>query len=324
MEGIEFKQPNFGFFIGKAEDADVRKKATSGGIGTSVVKYLLSTEGYDTALTFRFDQKRCMYIPILIHNFEDYNICGSVYQDIDIPHFLRNHLNEIEKGVILSAPPCQIPLIKKILEPYDIKSFVISFCCSGQTSIEGTWKYYDLLGIERLTVKNMQYRGNGWPSGIQIELTDGRIVYRDNWTEPWSDLQKSKLYSPKRCCLCKLDASYISDITLADPWLDKYRELDTVGHTMYLINTEYGQKVIGEMIEEEVITAVSVNWEKYSLAQKENLDKCNNLRENRKQIELLLKLKENRFYFWGVTQNLFTIKCHIKLMNVLRRFFHVL
>ena len=61
-----------------------------------------------------------------------------------------------------------------MLDRNNINNFIISFCCSGQTTLEGTWLCYRYMGIDKSQVINMQYRGNGWPSGIQIELFDGK------------------------------------------------------------------------------------------------------------------------------------------------------
>jgi coenzyme F420-reducing hydrogenase beta subunit len=318
------KTAAFGYFVGRSEDKDIRIKSTSGGIGTSIVKYLLSTEEYDTALSFEFDKKRCMYIPKFIHDFTEYNNCGSIYQEIDIPNFLRAHLNEIGKGVILSAPPCQIPLIRKIFQPLQVNTFVISFCCSGQTTIEGTWKYYDIIGVKKEKVRKIQYRGNGWPSGIQIELDDGKIIYRDNWTKPWTDLFLSRLFSPKCCCLCKLVTSYNSDISLADPWLKKYRQNDTEGHTMYLVNTEKGKSVIVKMTNNGLISSVPSSEGEFFQAQKENVDKARRIEETKKMINIHLKLKKNRLFVKLASYSLFTIRIHNKIMNVICRLFSVI
>ena len=136
--------------------------------------------------------------------------------------------------------PCQVQGIRSVLDRNNINNFIISFCCSGQTTLEGTWLCYRYMGIDKSQVINMQYRGNGWPSGIQIELFDGKKIYKNNYTNPWRLMHQSKLFRPKRCLMCKEDISYKADVSLADPWLGKYKISDKIGHTMFLINTEKG------------------------------------------------------------------------------------
>lgn len=162
------------YYIGYSTDDLIRYKASSGGIGTSIIKYLLSTSEYDTSMTFVYDKEKCGYIPKLIYDFNEINICGSVYQDIDIFSFLKENISSIKNGIIVTCMPCQVQGIRSVLDRNNINNFIISFCCSGQTTLEGTWLCYRYMGIDKSQVINMQYRGNGWPSGIQIELFDGK------------------------------------------------------------------------------------------------------------------------------------------------------
>lgn len=60
------------YYIGYSTDDLIRYKASSGGIGTSIIKYLLSTSEYDTSMTFVYDKEKCGYIPKLIYDFRMY------------------------------------------------------------------------------------------------------------------------------------------------------------------------------------------------------------------------------------------------------------
>lgn len=88
------------FFIGHSNSQEDRYKASSGGIGTAIIKYLLSKPEYGTSITFLFDRKECKYIPKIIHSPEELNICGSIYHDIDIAQFLAKHMQEVESGLV--------------------------------------------------------------------------------------------------------------------------------------------------------------------------------------------------------------------------------
>ena len=46
------------YYIGYSTDDLIRYKASSGGIGTSIIKYLLSTSEYDTSMTFVYDKEK--------------------------------------------------------------------------------------------------------------------------------------------------------------------------------------------------------------------------------------------------------------------------
>ena len=314
---IEQGKP-LGYYIGHVCDVEHRHRASSGGIGTMLQKYMLSTGQYGTSITFQYNVKRCMYEAKLIHTAEEVNICGSIYQDINIAQFVRDHIKEISNGIVVSCPPCQVTAIRNLLHRENIPCFIISFCCSGQTTIEGTWKYYELLGIRKEDVVNMQYRGNGWPSGIQVWLKDGTNVFHGNYTEPWKTLHASRLYRPKRCFFCTSDTNYKSDISLADPWLPDYLSNDKIGSTLFLINTSRGQEAINALSSQKLIEYESTDFNSYYSAQRPNVEKRNILLYQKtwqKKLNLLAEKPNIRAFFGkGIKQMTMLIKIRQALM----------
>lgn len=309
------------YYIGYSIDEIERYKATSGGIGSCVQKYLLSHNYYGTSITFEFNKYLCMFEPKLIYSHNDINICGSIYQDINIYSFIKANLDKIKRGIVLSCPPCQVIPIRQLLKKNNIPCFIISFCCSGQTTIEGTWKYYELLGVKKEDVVNMQYRGNGWPSGIQIWLKDGTVVRKDNFTEPWVSLHQSKLYAPKRCLYCKLDTGRNADVSLADPWLERYKSSDKIGATMFLPFTEEGMNVISEMHETGLIEYHCSNYDDYAIAQAPNIHKELRQKKYISFIRMHLSLVSKQWYFNWATKNLSHIKMHNKVLRLIYGFY---
>ena len=301
---------NSAYYIGHTKDEQERHKSSSGGIGSALIRYLLSLPEFGTSLTFVFNKEACRYAPKLIHSADEINVCGSVYQDIDLPKFIKDHLREIKEGMVVSCMPCQVSTIRTILNRAKIPNFIISLVCSGQTKVEGTWCYYKFLGIHREDVVNMQYRGNGWPSGIQIWLKDGRKVYRDNYTEPWVTIHRSNLFRPKRCFFCKRDTNYNADISLADPCLKVYKENDKIGHTLFVIHSEKGQQVIEEMRDNTLISYKESDYQSYCIAQQPNVHKAARVQHEKKRIEQRLKRCENKLYHRIFTSSYRMMKIH--------------
>ena len=276
-------------------------------------KHLLSTGQYGTSITFQFNAKRCMYEAKLIHTAEEVNICGSIYQDINIAQFVRDHIKEISNGIVVSCPPCQVTAIRNMLHKEGIPCFIISFCCSGQTTIEGTWKYYELLGIKKEDVVNMQYRGNGWPSGIQIWLKDGTKIYHDNYTNPWKAIHTSWLYRPQRCFFCIFDTSYTADISLADPWLENYKRYDNEGNTLFVINTALGQKTIKQLKTSDIISYEEISSDIYRTAQENNLLKKIYVHNQKKRLKRISRFTNNSFIRHLFSNNIFMMRLFHKL-----------
>lgn len=312
-------QEKCSYYIGYSNEKEDRIKASSGGIGTAITKYLLGTSDYDTAITFHYDVQECMYVPRLINSASELNICGSVYQDIDIPNFLSSNITKVKGGLVVSCPPCQVSAIRQLCRKHNRKVFIISFCCSGQTTVEGTWKYYEFLGVSKENVLNMQYRGNGWPSGIQILLKNGEKLYRDNYTEPWVTLHQSWLYRPKRCFFCKRDTGRNADVSLADPWIDRYKKNDTVGHTQFLVLTEEGRKIINCMKSMELITYVDSTYDEYATAQAPNIHKELTVMKHRRYLGRISRLTSNKYYRSWATFSFVHMRKHLLIMRFLGR-----
>ena len=300
-----------GYYIGYASEQNLRYKASSGGIGTALQKYLLSLDDFGTSVTFVFNSNKCMYEPKMVYTSDDINVCGSIYQDVDIFEFVKDNINNIRSGIVVTCPPCQVSALKQLFKKNGIQAFIISFCCSGQTTIEGTWRYYEFLGIKKEDVANMQYRGNGWPSGIQIWLKNGNFIYRDNYTEPWSIIHKSGLYRPKRCYYCKLDTSYKADISIADPWLKNYKLNDKIGNTLFLINTEQGMDVISKMQELNLIDCIKSDYNSYYNAQKNNIEKVKRNSGQQAFLNNITRLVSCGLYVSLFSKTLWLMKLHV-------------
>ena len=308
------------YYIGYATNPTIRKKASSGGIGTEITRYLLSLPEYETSLTFIFDKNKCMYVPKIIHTAEEINICGSIYHDIDVPRYLRDNIEQIRGGVVVTCAPCHVTAVRQLLSRSKHPCFIISYCCSGQMLIEGTWKYYELLGVNKNNVIDMQYRGNGWPSGIQISLKDGSKIFRENYSEPWLTIHSSKLFMPRRCFYCKRDTGRNADVSLADPWLSEYLNKENIGSTLFIPFTQKGIDIIGIMHHKKIIDFSLSSYKDYSIAQAPNIKKELWVMSQKAYINNLIKLISKAWYFNFATKNIKNMRLHLKLMQYLYRF----
>lgn len=183
----------------------------------------------------------------------------------------------------------------------------MSFCCSGQTTIEGTWCYYRFIGIDKTQIVNMQYRGNGWPSGIQIKLKNGKNIFYKNYTNPWKLIHQSLLFRPKRCLFCKRDTGHNADISLADPWLDEYKSNDNVGNTLFMVNTELGRLIFNNLKNDKIIDIVKSNYDEYAKAQYTNIQKEFFVTNNIKYIKKLSDIIYIKWYRKIVTSSIFSM-----------------
>lgn len=307
------------YHIGYSQEKDIRYLASSGGVGTAIIKYLLESERFGTTMTFVFNTQECRYEPKLIYDFSDYKNCGSIYQDTDNIGFIRENLKEIRNGIVVTCMPCQVAAIRYILNKQNIPSFIISLCCSGQTTIEGTWLYYKLLGIDRKDVCNIQYRGNGWPSGIRIKLKDGTEVYRDNYTYPWTLMHKSLLYRPERCLFCKEKTNMHSDVTLADPWLKEYMDNDRTGNSFIISNYE-GDTILNEMENKGLLVLRDSDEKEFIESQRGTIEAKVKDSKHKAFNRMVAGMgREGSFYKKVFTCSEAMLKSHLFIMKMLRK-----
>lgn len=307
------------YYIGCSADTNIRYHSSSGGVGTAIIKYLLETGEYGTAMSFFFDKEKCQYGIKLIYDYSDYNNCGSVYQDTDTISFIKNNILNIKEGIIVTCLPCQVKPIRTILARNKVKHFIISLCCSGQTTVQGTWFYYKLLGIKKNDVNCIQYRGNGWPSGIQIELNDGSIIRKENYTYPWTLMHESMLFRPKRCLSCTIKTSEMADVSLADPWLKEFIQNDKTGHSVIICN-EIGDAIIKEMHDKDLLTYSVIDKDTYIKSQLGTIQTKAKSNQYRRFNKMLGKMGEEKsLYKRIVTSSVLFVKIHTQLMLLFRR-----
>lgn len=310
------------YYIGYSLNKDIRNSSSSGGVGSAIIKYLLSQKRFGTAITFVFNKAKCQYVPHIIHNYDDYNNCGSIYQDIPLVDFIKNNINEIKDGIVITCMPCQVKPIKSLLSRRSIDNFIISLCCSGQTTVEGTWYYYKLLKINKDDVYHMQYRGDGWPSGIKIKLKNGNTIRKDNYTYPWTIMHKSLLFRPRRCLYCTKKTSQDSDVSLADPWLKEYIENDKIGNSIVIISSTFGAEVINNMLDEKELELKEIEEETYIKSQLGTIEQkaksCEHPTFNK---TVSYMGKDGSLYKRIATYSELFLKMHNRFIKILYKFF---
>lgn len=302
-------------FIGYANNEQLRYLSSSGGVITAVIKYLFDSRKIDSFLGCSYNIEKCCYEPTLIHSFEEYELVGSVYQEMDLVPYVKEHISEIKKTILIVCSPCLVKAFRSILKKNGLDSIIIDYFCSGQTTLEGTYCYYRFLGLNKSDVQNIRYRGNGWPNGIEITLRSGEIIKRPNYTEPWRTIHVSELFRPKRCFYCKNVESEHADISVGDPWLKEYIDMDSKGNSLFLVHSDLGNSIINEMLNKNEIIAKHVDYELYEISQRPSLYRKNNVALMKNFYDLKIKIINNNWYSVWAQKNFKNMKKHIWIMN---------
>lgn len=248
-------------YIGYSIDSTIRYKASSGGVGSAIVKYLLDNGQCDYALSFEWDKLNLCYQPIFISDFSQYNICGSIYQEINIIDCVKNFLNTCNRGdkIVLFCLPCQTRALRHICDRAGLDTIIIGLTCSSQQSKDASLYLLNQIGINENDVVDLRYRGNGWPGGVSITTNNGTHFFIKNNNSIWRDIFHSKLFIQHRCFMCNNTLNTYADISLADPWLKHYVENEKLGQTLFTSFTSKGEQLIQDCLNNNYINAIEVD-----------------------------------------------------------------
>lgn len=317
VEHQKFNKAMITTYIGYSTNQDIRNKSTSGGIGSSIIKYLFEKNIIQSSISFKFDKKTLQYQPHIIYNYSEYNICGSIYHEINLIQFIKENIHLIKGTFLYFAIPCQIRPINQILKNANIESISIGLVCSSQQTIGATKYLLKRLNIEEKDVKHIQYRGNGWPSGIQIKLEDGKEIHLPNNKSLWSDIFHSKLFIKKKCFLCNNTFNKHSDIALADPWLKEYISSEKIGKTLIICNSTLGDNLIKDLYNNNIIKLEHINKEQVLKSQIETIKLKQKYRSNKKLSKYIILLYCSTLYRKISTGSCLIFKIHCKLKNII-------
>ena len=303
-------------YIGCATDSQTRYKATSGGVGSAILKYLFDNKIIQTSITFDYNHNELQYIPRLIYKYEDYNITGSIYHEIKLIQFIKQHIHEIRGSFACFVLPCQARAIRSMLEKADIPNLLIGLTCSSQQSIEATYYLLKRMKINQEDVYKIQYRGNGWPSGIQITLNNHTNKFIPNNNSIWTEIFHSKLFIQKRCFSCNNTLNEYSDIALADPWLKEYIQKEKEGKSIILCHSKKGAEIVHKTSDCQYIKFENIEYQKVLQSQIFTITRKKQYRYNQRIINIIYHIYNNKIYRQSVLKHEKLLRLHNKLKNI--------
>ena len=123
---------------GYAADPAVRHAATSGGVGSTIIRYLLESGAAAAAVSFTFDSRTLRYRPCLVTSAADYVSVGSIYHEVDLLGFLRGQAAALPGPLVCTCLPCQTKAVRSLLSRHGVGCFLIELTCSSQQSFAAT------------------------------------------------------------------------------------------------------------------------------------------------------------------------------------------
>lgn len=305
-------------YIGYSNDNNIRVKGTSGGIGSTLIKFLFEKGIIQSSISFSYNNETLQYEPYIIYSYEEYNIVGSIYHELNLISFIREHINDIKGDFACFCLPCQTKAIKTILKRNNINSIIIGLTCSSQQSIEATKYLLKREHIKTDDISLIQYRGNNWPSGIQILLKNGNKYFVPNNNSIWTKIFHSRLFILPQCFKCSNTLNTFSDISLADPWLKDIIIKEKVGKTIIMLNTPNGENLFYNCIKEQYISALKIDENLAIKSQQGTIERKLKYR-NSKYISKIKKIWLSPLYKKIITNNRLFFFFHLKSKSFIER-----
>lgn len=244
--------------IGYSSNENTRFQSASGGALTELAIYLLRTKKVDGIIHTTFDPDDPTKTITCISTTEEEvkNRSGSRYS-ISVPLF------EIKKNVKYNnryafiGKPCDVMALRQYKNyTGDLKNITVlmSFFCAGEPSCVAQNNLIKALNCKIEDIKELRYRGNGWPGYTTISLKNGscsKLEYKYTWARYLGrDIRKI-------CRFCLDGTGDAADIVAADFWYLKNGSPDFgehEGRNIIIARTDIGQEVLDMAIQSGRLT----------------------------------------------------------------------
>jgi len=260
---------------GYAADPDLRFKGSSGGLCTALSLFCIDKGVARGVLHIGADRQR-PYTNRTMRSTTREELekkTGSRYAPAS-PCDKLAAIEHAPDASVFVGKPCDVAALRMAqkLKPELAQktSLAIGFFCAGTPSTQGTLELLKRHEVDSEEVKEMRYRGRGWPGMATIRSRDtNHPPVELSYKESWGFLQK---YRPYRCYLCPDLTAEFADISVGDPWYREISENDP-GRSIIILRTETGRRLFQEAIKAGYIVASPVDPEILYLSQKNLLGK---------------------------------------------------
>lgn len=293
-------------YVGFACDLNVRFNASSAGIVTSLLLYLLKKGYVNGAIVTIIDDQNPLCAKTILATSEEeiLKAMGAKYAPVTMDKALNLLMRKGGRYAFVGLP-CHIEALRRAQRRFDkLKSliiFTIGLYCNNVPGAHATKYVLWLNKIPTETVMEIKYRGCGWPGEMFIKLKDNaniRIPFTKYWNSGFG-----QFFCKKRCIVCSDHTAELSDISVADPWtIPSVLNSERIGQSIVVARTPQGCKILKEahcanfisLKESQVKTAIQLA----TLLKKRN--------KSSQSVKMLLGLRKIPIYKYTLPLNLGT------------------
>ena len=257
-----------------ASDDQIRYEGASGGGITGLLCHLMGKGDIDGAIVARTDPERPLVSQTLIARNRESLLSaqGSRYAPVSNCTILRE-VAEVPGRYAIVGTPCMLQataqaqeLVASLRERIVLK---IGFVCSGMASRASTKAYLLRYGIDPETVREIRYRGEGWPGSFRARGSHQVVLKRPYFGDELAYLVASDHYL--RCWNCSDHWGRSADVVASDPWCEQMIEHEHKGWSAMMVRTEQGAAALesamrsGSLVAESISTDTMVGYNRHLL-----------------------------------------------------------
>lgn len=257
-------------YFGYTKDENLRFNASSGGIISAILSYLMETK----TITGFVLVKPTNHSPFIHEAFVSSDIqdikkyAGTRYFPIPVNKILKELIQKDGTYAIIGTP-CQIhsiTLMERENPQLKKRIFIkISVFCGGTPNLNAYRYYLQQHKINEKSISSI-HRGEGWPGYNIFQTNEGKRILIAK--RPKKILHRSyhtlaffPIFTVKRCLLCNDRFGAFSDMSVGDAWLDRFAG-DTQGTSLILCRTDTADTLITTMVKNKIIeTGAILNQE---------------------------------------------------------------
>ena len=262
-------------------DKEIRYNASSGGLVTQILLYLIESKAVDRVIITKKSESNPLKNESIIcrNQKEILSGMGSRYSPSSSCVPLKKVINDqANLKYAFVGKGCDIEGLEKLKKIHPSLSkkilYSIGIFCDHTPSYKAIESLFEKLGIDHNEVKEIDYRGLGWPGFTRITLKNNSII-KLPYDEAWKTLKRPN-FTNFRCFLCPDGLAELADISVGDPWFKK-NDSNNAGESLVIARTKQGNELMQQLVKNGKITAKSscqlevINSQKNIISKKTNL-----------------------------------------------------
>ena len=239
-------------YTGYAADAQLRYKATSGGLITALLLFLLETGKIDGAAVTRLSKDDPLKPePFIARTREEIlSAVGSKYIPVPLNQVLSQILAENGRFAYVGLP-CHLHGLRRAqMQNHKLKDKIV-YCfglvCSRTMARQGWELVLKKMGFTTDRIDELKFRGEGWPGGMIVYDKDGNRHFMPMLLTWWAEIFGGGYFSHFYCMMCNDVWADFADIGFADAYIRSIMQADTQGTSIMIARTAQGQDLIDEI-----------------------------------------------------------------------------